>query len=234
LRGLGDNELGLALPESGRSYSNLRTLKAGSMDLKGAWGIAYLNELLSRASLHSLHIHNASSWERTGLEYNKQLMLRSGSLPLTKLELDQCALNASDMRVLLSATPSLKILLYSTGRGEGSSYSFTAAELVDMLDGLKDSLEELFVEIVPCWEDVLYTGDEDLIASLSHFTALKTLDTIPCMWQAMEHTEETDLRTRDTEQSLSERLRARSRSSFPTLHTSHILGWPDLHLNCPM
>jgi hypothetical protein len=103
-----------------------------------------------------------------------------------------------------------------------------------MLDGLKDSLEELFVEIVPCWEDVLYTGDEDLIASLSHFTALKTLDTIPCMWQAMEHTEETDLRTRDTEQSLSERLRARSRSSFPTLHTSHILGWPDLHLNCPM
>ena len=78
------------------------------------------------------------------------------------------------MQTLLNATKSLRLLLYWTGNEE------TSHELIEMLEPCKGTLEELYLDIVPYWTDF---EEEGRLTTLSHFTALRILDTIPEMWE---------------------------------------------------
>ncbi|KAF3052579.1 hypothetical protein E8E11_008769 [Didymella keratinophila] len=94
--------------------------------------------------------------------------------------MDDCAILKSDMRTLILAFPKLKSLLYWTVSKRTGPSHFTAAELIEVLDPVKDTLEELQAEIHPCWDESF--DNEGHIDTMSHFTALNTLDTTPEMW----------------------------------------------------
>ncbi|KAF9694675.1 hypothetical protein EKO04_007551 [Ascochyta lentis] len=182
LRGVGSDQTALGLPRPYHRYEALRTLKIGCMDRQEAWGIDYIEILLAQAPLEALHLHNASSWCQQDIDNPHRpisLKLRSGSLHLTTLEMDNCTLRKSDMQTLLNATTSLRSLLYWTGNEETGPENFTSRELVAMLEPFKDTLEELYLEIVHYWTDFEEVGR---ITALSQFSALKILDTTPEMW----------------------------------------------------
>lgn len=110
----------------------------------------------------------------------RPLIVKPNSLLITKLETDDCAILKSDMQTLILACPKLRSLLYWTGSEETGPSNFTAAELTEVLDPMKDTLEELQAEIRPYWDE--FGENEGRIDTMSHFTALKTLDTTPEMW----------------------------------------------------
>ncbi|KAJ4986272.1 hypothetical protein SVAN01_08207 [Stagonosporopsis vannaccii] len=187
LRGARAEPTSLGLPSPLHAYKALRTLKIGCMDAQDAWGIDYLNGMLMHAPLEELYLHNASSWCQQGQDtYNDDkaatLRLQPASLRLTKLEMVNCALTKSDMQMLLNATTSLRSLLYWTGDDDTGPDNFLSQELIDMLEPFKNTLEELYLEIEHLWGDSEFVGR---IKTLSHFTALKILDTTVEMWECL-------------------------------------------------
>jgi hypothetical protein len=65
-----------------------------------------------------------------------------------------------------------------------SPESLNTSELVTLLKPLKDTLEDLYLEL----EGEDDNNEEDLIDSLAHFTALKRLDTNVDVWRMLSDT----------------------------------------------
>ncbi|KAJ8116443.1 hypothetical protein OPT61_g2140 [Boeremia exigua] len=192
--------IGLSRPLHG--FRALQTLKLCCMETQEAWGIDYLESILAGSALKELYVHNASSWcQQDPYDVNRPVTLRllPGSLHLTTLEMVDCTLWQSEMQTLLNATKSLRSLLYWTGDEE---WNFTSHELVEMLEPFKDTLEKLFLEIAPFWTDF---EDEGRLTTLSHFSALKVLDTTSAMWENLTELE-IDGHPIDAEQYLCYRL----------------------------
>lgn len=229
LRGANSDGTALHWPRPKHGFKALRRLRAGGMDMQLPWGIGYLNSLLDTAELDEFMVHNAASWFPDADDdiwpgaRNLPINLRPGSLRLKRLELVSCVLNISDMRILLRACPQLKSLYYSAGIEENEVHNFTPHELCELLEPLKDVLEELYMEIIPQIDDFMNLNGR--ITTLSHFTALKVLDTVPEMW---EHLIEEDVGGDIS--SAEERLCNRLPSSLVTLifHLGHeSLGFED-------
>lgn len=110
--------------------------------------------------------------------------LPPGSLSqLTTLQLKRCCLEINDLQTLTQACPGLKSFYYYNGGYAQGSYRLSPAEMIRILEPLKNSLEELWLELDTPNENL----DVDFrIRSLTHFTALKTLDTSAYMWDTVE------------------------------------------------
>ncbi|KAF3039569.1 hypothetical protein E8E12_008338 [Didymella heteroderae] len=177
----------LGWPKPAHAFKAMRQLAIGSTDSQLTWGIGYIDGMLAQAQdLDTLHLQGAGSWyldtlgEREWDDLLRPLHVKPGSLPITKLELDRCALLKSDMETLVLACPQLRSLYYWTGPEETGPENFTAGELIEILEPLKDTLEELYTEIQTYWID--FVSMEGRIDTMSQFTALKILDTTPDMW----------------------------------------------------
>ncbi|KAF2129323.1 hypothetical protein P153DRAFT_356912 [Dothidotthia symphoricarpi CBS 119687] len=112
-------------------------------------------------------------------------------------------LQAGDIRTLLHACPQLETLYFSTAAEESELHNFTCKELCDALEPLKDTLEELYLEVKPQLDE--FGHPHERITSLSQFTALKILDTVPEMWECLREFE-TEHDPIEDEQRLCDRL----------------------------
>ncbi|KAH8724892.1 hypothetical protein GQ44DRAFT_707980 [Phaeosphaeriaceae sp. PMI808] len=212
LRGACGHQSTLDWPNTKHGFKALRRLRVACIDAQLAWGVGYLNTLLSLAiNLEELLLHNVASWflafdDQLDLdERARPVNLRPGSLNITKLEMISSALTKSDMSTLIRACRNLKSLHYYTDSEETGPYNFGPQDLIDILYPLKDTIEELYIEIIPYWADVL----PERIYSLSHFTALRVLDSLPAMWDRMvDEDYDTDWRPLSDEYRLSTRLPA--------------------------
>ncbi|KAH7069086.1 hypothetical protein BKA63DRAFT_520612 [Paraphoma chrysanthemicola] len=189
LRGAMSDPTALEWPTPKHGFKALRRLRAAGVDGQLAWGIGYLNTILSQTSnLTELLLHNVASWykgkdyELSPRERAKPVVLQPNSLNVTNLQMCSCALDKIDMRNLINACPKLTHFQYYTGTEETGPFNFSALDLVEILDPLRHTLEELAVDILPYWDDDL---DGPRIISMSQFTALKSLDTSPFMWEHM-------------------------------------------------
>tara|TARA_R110002003_G_scaffold232_12_gene16818 strand:- start:1302 stop:2891 length:1590 start_codon:yes stop_codon:yes gene_type:complete len=189
LRGVQSDPTALEWPTPNHGFKALRRLRAAGVDCQLAWGIGYMNTLLSQTrNLTELLLHNVASWHKgknDDLELEERarpVVLQPRSLNVTNLQMCCCALNKVDMGNLIRACPKLTSFQYYTGSDETGPYNFGIMDLMEILDPLKHTLEELALDIVPYWTDDF---DEPRIVSLSHFTALRRLDTTPAMWEHM-------------------------------------------------
>ncbi|KAF2630998.1 hypothetical protein BU25DRAFT_418649 [Macroventuria anomochaeta] len=99
----------------------------------------------------------------------------------------------SGMQTLLNVTTLSRSPFYWTGNEDTGLHNFTSLELIEMLEPSKDTLEELYLEIVYYWTDF---EEEGRLTTMFQFTALKVLHTIPEMWGCLmdeEHDYQHDL-----------------------------------------
>jgi hypothetical protein len=107
---------------------------------------------------------------------------------LHTLGLKRCDVNADDFRSLLLSCPGLKSLYFHCGTEE-LSQSPTPAAVIELLEPLEATLEVLSLDFdmtrghCEIWD----TDKEDhRLDSLSHMTALRTLDTTAEMWKGVD------------------------------------------------
>ena len=203
----------LSWPQTSLGFGSVRHLAVGATDLQLTWGIGYINPMLAQAPLESLYLQGAGSWYRDTLgqlpweQLLRPLAIQPRSLPITRIEMLNCALLKSDMQTLVLACPQLRSLLYWTGTRETGPENFSAGDLIEVLESVKDTLEELYAEIQPYWTDFDQLGRID---SLTHFTALKILDTTPDMWfhlsQDTFSTWQNEVRALEDDQRICQRL----------------------------
>ncbi|KAI4669235.1 uncharacterized protein J4E79_001278 [Alternaria viburni] len=174
------------LPKHG--FKKLVRLTAAN-DRAIPWSASFLNQIMDNTSLQTLELARGSCWYQAGgdLLESPPIALPLGLGALTALHLPNCAFTCVEMQKLLSASPRLKRLYFSYGLAMGP-YNFTAGELITMLDSFKNTLEDLYLDIVPSW---MTPQEEDsdsshLIESLRHFTALRRLDTNVDVWRMLD------------------------------------------------
>jgi hypothetical protein len=155
------------------------------------WPLGFYSSLLSTTTrLEDFRVCFASSYYQDISDDIAEpsklvpLTLDLGSLShLTKLELKSCCFTTEDLRCLVRACPGIKSFYYYNGDDEQDSYGPSPAEMIRILEPLKDSLQELYLELDT--SDV-ETNVDYRIGSLVHFTSLKTLDTSAEMWEMLE------------------------------------------------
>lgn len=156
-----------------------------------SWPLGFYNFLLNiTPRLEQLRVCFGSSWYRdVGDSFPEPssivpLTLPPGSLSqLITLELKSCCLKIDDLQTLIQACPGLKSFYYYNGDDAQGPYGPSPAEMIRILEPLKDSLEELWLDLDTLDADL---DDDFRICSLTHFTALKTLDTSADMWEMVE------------------------------------------------
>jgi hypothetical protein len=94
---------------------------------------------------------------------------------VTKLELLNAEMHVSDMQNRIKYCPKLKILHFCRLKEQLSRY-VNAREIIAILAPLSNRLEELYLDFGPKAQ-----GD-DAIQFMSHFSALRILDTTSNMW----------------------------------------------------
>lgn len=191
----------MALPwRASHNFQALRTLTVcGTMDL--VWPLGNLVDLLrGTPRLTSLQVQSASSWYRGIGEPEPDpanvvpLTLQPGSLScLGRLVLKYCMLRTVDLSNLIQACSGLKSLFYYKGEYEGGPHNLSPAKVIELLAPLKNSLEELSLDLDVEWHENIDSQVTSRISSLSHMTALKILDTTPEMWSCLDTEEMIDL-----------------------------------------
>ncbi|KAH5277195.1 hypothetical protein HBI70_095320 [Parastagonospora nodorum] len=172
-------------------FASLRKLTVCGETGDLAWPLGFYSFLLNTTPrLEQLRVCFGSSWYRNfGDSFPEPssvvpLTLPPGSLSqLTTLQLKSCCLKINDLQTLIQACPELKSFYYYSGEDAQGPYGPSPAGMIRILEPLKDSLEELWLNLDTLDADL---DDDFRIRSLTHFTALKTLDTSADMWEMVE------------------------------------------------
>ena len=179
-------------------FTALRRLTACASDELSPWPVAFFNKVLEQGRLDVFEAESASSWYievgqseqwEPRAEHVKPLSLRPGSLAIRELDLHNCCLQVSDMKILLQACPQLKGFYYTGGTRETGLYSPSPAKMIELLYPFRDTLQVLSLELDIDEHENWTPMENGLIQSLAHMTALKILDTTPEMWDAVEDTD---------------------------------------------
>ena len=183
------------LPAHG--FSQLVRITATN-DCAESWPSSFLQDILGNTTLQTLELARVSLWYNSP---NGPLQVPGFSEPLgcttlTTLHLPNSAITGEEMQKLVSASSRLKRLYYSYNPYLAPG-GCTAAELITLLEPFKHTLEELFLDIVHMpisladlddenEEDEEQRSSDHLIDSLSHFTALRRLDTTADVWRMLD------------------------------------------------
>lgn len=191
MRAVSSDTNALEWPTPKHQFSKLRRITALT-DGPEPFPIFTFNPLLAQGGLNTFEAQNGSSW-LSDLDDLGSVQLQgppltclSNSLQLKKLELVHCCLHPSDLRCLVKASPSLINFYYTTGDAETGPYTLSPALMIQILGPLKDTLEELCLEMDTSELDADEDGVSGLIESLTHFTALRLLSTSAEMWRGWE------------------------------------------------
>lgn len=174
-------------------FQTLRTLTVcGTAEV--VWALGNFDTLLHTTSkLEVLQIQHASSWLRALGEIEPDpsnvvpLTLQPDSLScMVRLVLKDCMFRTVDFGNLIQACTRLKSLFYYKGEFEDGPHNPSPATVIDLLEPLKDTLEELFLDLDGALHEQAEFQHTHLIKSLSHMTTLKILDTHAEMWEDVD------------------------------------------------
>jgi hypothetical protein len=171
------------------NFQALRRFGACATDGELEWPPAFFNNVLRIGKLDTFEtyksfdawlIHDGPGEPHVELPFS----LRPGCLNLKRLVMQESLMGYAEMKVLLNACRHLTSVYYSEKSG-----IFGPAKFVQLLQPFVDTLEELYLDILPYWND----DENNQIKTLANFTRLKRLDTVPNMWSNVLTTEVEDM-----------------------------------------
>ena len=160
------------------NFQALRRFGACATDGELEWPAAFFNNILRIGKLDTFETYKSfDSWliSNGSGESNVRLpfSLSPSCLNLKRLVMQRSLMGYAEMKVFLNACRHLTSVYYSEISG-----IFGPARFVGLLQPFVDTLEELYLDILPYWDD--YKNNQ--IKTLANFTRLKRLDTVPNMW----------------------------------------------------
>jgi hypothetical protein len=174
-------------------FAALRRVTACATDGELQWPLAFFLPLLDRGMLVTLRVSHASSWCLKCDERREPLVaktlpltLQPGSLKLKRIELENCCLQTSDLRTILTACTSVRHFLYTSGNRGVGPWSPSPGRIIKLLEPFRDTLECLILDLNVHRYEGRDENQFDLIQSLAHMTALKVLVTTPEMWHSVQ------------------------------------------------
>jgi hypothetical protein len=178
------------------NFHALRRFGACATDFELEWPAAFFNNMLQIGKLETFETYKPfDSWlthNGSGERCIKvHFALRPGCLNLKRLVMQQSLMEYAEMKVFLGACRYLKSVYCST-----IDDNFGPAKFVGLLQPFVETLEELYLDILPNWDD----EENNRLNTLANFTRLKRLDTAPNMWsnvltediEDVEHIEEVE------------------------------------------
>ncbi|KAF2645921.1 hypothetical protein P280DRAFT_545814 [Massarina eburnea CBS 473.64] len=188
-----DGRLGLKWRAPRHEFRNLRMITVNADGL--IWPISNFNDQLSFQGLRNFEVIGGSSWRENDdfmsdipdAWISAPLSLQPRTVHLRHLVLQSCAMSSQEFQKLMDACCQLKTLVYTCYNlknfdGGETPLKLSAGELIECLQPHQTTLEELYADIPPRSAE---NPPGSRIKSLSHFTALRVIDTLPYMWSKL-------------------------------------------------